>query len=767
MKNNFTRSKLYAGVCAVLVLCMSYTVNAQSKHKRCRLYPRIEVTVDSCSVDFKDASTAGTGTTITGWLWDFGDGNTSTAQNPSYTYPMGGSYKVLLTITGLGPDSTVCERTVCKRIKLKGCGNDCYARPYFSYRDSCLTASFRDLSYDGHGTEITDWSWDFGDGGTSNLEDPQHVYGAEGTYTVCLTVTAMNTDSSTCTRIYCKDVRVKDCSNAPCRVKPYFKYHRDTCMTYSFAGHVESIPGTTITGWSWSFGDGGTSNLQNPTHTYTTPGVYNNVCLTVTAVGGDGSQCERTYCRRIEVRDCGNDACKVRPAFYYRDSCLTAQFNDHSYASSGTTITGWDWDFGDGTTSNLEDPQHVYGAEGIYDVCLTVTAMNPDSTTCSRIYCKRVEVKDCSNAPCRTKPYFKYNKDTCLTFSFNGYAETADGTTITGWLWNFGDGTSSTLQNPTHTYTTPGVYNNVCLTVTAVGGDGSQCEKTYCRTVEVRDCGNDHCNVRPAFTHRDSCLAVSFYDYSDAYYGSNVIGWDWSFGDGSNSNLEDPQHTYAAEGAYDVCLTVTVMNKDSSTCTRIYCKRVEVDDCSDAPCHVRSYFKYDRDTCQVMNFYDESYAWPGTTITGWSWDFGDGDSSGTQNPTHTYQDGGKYTVCLTVSGVAPDGTVCSKRECRRVYVPDCAPKQLESMAAPEQVSGITIVPNPAIHNARIGFVMEEEGQANVTVYDLQGKSVAVIHDGYMDAGSHQVEWSIGVPPGVYMVIVRTGSSVSHQRVVVR
>ncbi|MCB9448084.1 MAG: PKD domain-containing protein [Flavobacteriales bacterium] len=768
MKN--TRSKLFTGLCTVAMLCVGSVASAQSHDKRCSLKPYFDAKVDSCTVNFTDQSTAGSKTTITSWSWDFGDGSTDGVQNPSHAYPTGGTYKVTLTITGMDADSNVCDRSYDRYITLKGCGNDCHVKAGFYERDSCLTAKFHDVSDAGWGSTITAWSWDFGDGTTSSDQNPEHLYGAGGTYTVCLTVTGLNKDSSECTRLYCRQVTVEDCSNAPCHIKPYFKSFNDTtCLTVNFFGSANAAPGTTITGWLWDFGDGTTSTSQNPVHVFANPGVYNNVCLTVTAVGGNGSQCDQTYCGRVEVRDCGTNMCYIRPGFGERDSCLTVRFRDYSSTAKGTVITDWSWDFGDGTTSADQNPEHVYATEGTYDVCLTLTAMDRDSAQCTRTYCKQVKVRDCSNAPCHVKPHFKYEKDTtCLTVNFMGDAEVVPGTTITGWSWDFGDGSTSNSQNPSHTYANAGVYNSVCLTVTAIGGDSSVCEQTYCRRVEVRDnCSNDDCYIRPSFCMRDSCMTVSFHDNSGTRNGTTITGWSWDFGDGSTSTDQHPDYTYATEGTYNVCLTVTAMDHDSVACTRTYCRHVTVNDCSDAPCYIRPGFRT-RDSCMTVKFMNFTFVMPGTTINSWTWDFGDSTTSNVKSPTHTYAAVGDYTVTLTVSGTGGDSTTCDRSYTRKIKVDQqCAPRAEGMAAGNSNLSGLTIMPNPANSQASIRFEMSESGQASVKVYDLQGKVLSVIQDGYLQAGQHQMQWNIDVPPGVYMMVVNTGADIRHQQVIVK
>jgi len=122
--------------------------------------------------------------TIQSWSWDFGDGNTSTAQNPSHSYAAGGSYTVSLTVTDDGGATGSASQVVTV------VDPNANVAPTASFTQVCtnLTCDFTDTSSDSDGT-IQSRSWTFGDGGTSTAQNPSHTYAAGGSYTVSLTVT--------------------------------------------------------------------------------------------------------------------------------------------------------------------------------------------------------------------------------------------------------------------------------------------------------------------------------------------------------------------------------------------------------------------------------------------------------------------------------------------------------------------------------------------------------------------------------------------------
>ena len=145
----------------------------------------------------------------------------------------------------------------------------------------------------------------------------------------------------------------------------------------------------------------------------------------------------------------------LKAAFTFTTADLTAVFTDASTDSSGT-ITNWAWDFGDGYSSTMQHPSHTFAASGTYTVTLTVTDSLSDSAATSRTVTAMAP-----NQPPAADFSFGASG---LAVTFTDASTDADGT-IASWLWNFGDGLSSTLKNPVHTYAAGGSYT-VTLTVT-------------------------------------------------------------------------------------------------------------------------------------------------------------------------------------------------------------------------------------------------------------------------------------------------------------
>ena len=224
------------------------------------------------AVSFTDQSTG----SPTSWSWDFGDGGTSTQQNPSHTYSAAGQYTVGLTATNSAGSNTA-SKTNYVTVSAAPVAN-------FSGTPTTgpapLTVNFTDTSTG----SPTSWSWTFGDGGTSTAQNPSHTYSVAGQYTVSLTATN-SAGSNTATKTNYVTVTaapVANFSGTPTTGQPP--------MRVSFTDLSTGAP----TSWSWDFGDGGTSTQQNPSHNYNAAGQY-TVSLTATNGAGSNTATKTNY----------------------------------------------------------------------------------------------------------------------------------------------------------------------------------------------------------------------------------------------------------------------------------------------------------------------------------------------------------------------------------------------------------------------------------------------------------------------------------------
>ena len=502
----------------------------------------------------------------------------------------------------------------------------------------------------GNDTYCVDYSW--GDGNTtSGTLDfcPEYEYACNGTYTVCAEVYCCNDPANRLT--ICKEV-VIDCPcvlpqvgfsvvvNDDCTATPVIELPIDPCDEVCFS-YFSPSPGVVY--------NAGTGQFEFPGS-----GTY-QVCVDVFCCNGTGLG--YSLCEDVTV-ECG---CGVEADFNYDPANCSVYFVDQSIVDAGGVITSWNWTFGDGNTSNLNNPLHTYAVGGNYTVCLTVTAVFPDGSTCTDTFCQDIFV-DCND--CDAFVMFTCDPAGC-TITFNDVSTAGGGGVIIAWFWDFGDGNTSTLQFPTHTYGASGSYT-VCLTVTVLMPDGTTCDKTFCNTTPYLNC--DECNVFADFSYTPVDCSVSFTDLSFTGPGTNITGWFWNFGDSNSSNVQNPTHTFGASGTYTVCLTVFAVGPNGSQCSHFSCVEVTVDcdgDCPE-PCELYPGFIYtidpitSADGCCVQ-FFNNSYSGPYTTITGYLWDFGDGNGTMGMDPYHCYMSPGTYTVTLTVFGESSEG------ECAETY----------------------------------------------------------------------------------------------------
>jgi PKD repeat protein len=301
------------------------------------------------TVSFTDQSTGGP----TSWSWSFGDGGTTSQQNPIYQYQNPGTYTVSLTVSNAVGSNTKTESALIT--VNPGAFVSFYGTPLSGVAP--LTVSFVDQS----GSSPTAWLWDFGDGSTSTLQNPTHIYTSPGTYSVRLTATtAVGTASKTFTGYVQVTTPamsvVADFSATPLAgAAP---------LTVAFSDKSAGNP----TSWSWSFGDGTTSAEQYPSHVYTSAGSY-SVMLTIAGPGGTDSITRAGYIvvstpPPVPVPDFVGAPTSGRVP-------LSVAFTDQTTGLDSTST--WDWDFGDGTHDSDQNPVHVYGKRGTFSVTLTVT----------------------------------------------------------------------------------------------------------------------------------------------------------------------------------------------------------------------------------------------------------------------------------------------------------------------------------------------------------------------------------------------------------
>lgn len=648
----------------------------------------------------------------------------------------------------------------------------CRLNAKFNVKPDKCAAAFTDASKAEKGTTITGWSWDFGDKSTDTVPSPKHTYAKSGHYTACLTISGVNAKGEKCKDKACMPVEIMGCNDSLlCRLSAKFDSKTDSCTT-KFVNGSTAGAGTTITSYHWTFGDGDSSTVKDPTHVYTHSGFY-SACLTIEGVNALGIKCKDKECHSVMVKGCGviidSVHCKLAAIFNSKTDSCTVKFTDASSAGLGTTITSWKWTFGDGDSSNVKNPTHDYKFSGHYMACLTIEGVNAGGKKCKDKECHFIDIKGCGadTTKCRLHSAFSSKVDSCTTV-FSNTSTAGAGTTITSYHWTFGDGDSSNVKDPSHVYTHSGFYS-ACLTIEGINALGIKCKDKECHSVMVKGCGpyidSIHCRLAANFHSKTDSCTVKFTDASSAALGTTITSLKWTFGDGDSSLVANPSHEYKFSGHYMVCLTIEGVNAGGIKCKDRECCYINIKGCGDDTTHCRlsSKFEYKNDSTSYT-FDNNSLAGKGTTITGWKWTFGDGDSSLVENPTHVYAKPGKYLVCLVVTGKnVAGGTTCQDKECKLVDTKH----NKRTIAAEEDKFIMQFYPNPAKDVVNINYNLEVAGQVNITVTDVQGRTLAVVQDGYQAAGDHSVVWNVDVRQGWYLISIKTAAGVEQKQLIIQ
>jgi PKD repeat protein len=606
------------------------------------------------------------------WNWTFGDGGTSTERFPVHTYPSSGMYTVSLMAGNNYGENTSTKIDYITVLPLTTPDANFTAAPISG--KAPLTVVFNDTS----SGFPTSWFWDFGDGTTSAGQHPVHEYGAAGNYTVSLTAT--NEDGSD------TETRPDYIIVAPV-ILPVADFTANTTsgivpLAVEFTDTSSGSP----TSWNWMFGDGGTSAEQNPVHVYTTTGQF-TVTLQVTNEDGSNSTTKEQF---ITGNTLNLPVAEFTANTTSGNAPLAVGFTDQS---TGSPVS-WHWSFGDGATSDEQNPEHTYTNTGIYTISLEVT--NPDGSNTAT---KTDYITVTSNIQ---PPVASFTgKPTCgkapLTVTFNDISTVSP----TSWFWDFGDGTTATEQNPVHVYTTAGKYT-VSLTATNAGGSN-----TITRTDYITVSGLVKPPVANFYGKPTSGKAPLSVKFTDTSTGSPTT-WHWDFGDGTNATDRNPVHSYTSPGKYTVSLTVTNAG-GSNTKTRTEYISVK----GTPPPTANFYGKPTSGKAPLsVIFTDTSTGNP----TGWFWDFGDGSNDTAQHPVHSYASAGKYTVSLTASNTGGNTT-----KTRTQYITvtvttptpthTCTPSQCEPHEVPHVSGSITqdnkvrldwdVITNPCLQGYKV------------------------------------------------------------------
>lgn len=526
--------------------------------------------------------------------WKFGDGKDTCIEYPAnYTglymvrhkYPEAGNYEICVRIKYYGG----CESSKCKLVQIgrrDSCRAD-FTRLPFTSSNNPLTVSLKALPWNSNNKKPAKICWKFGDGRDTCIEyspnytgsyNVRHTYHEPGIYEVCVKILYYGgCEASRCRRLQVG--RPDECragferipiENAELPLVAGFK---------ALPWHNNNKKPKLI---CWSFGDGQDTcveyaqNFSGPyviRHRYPQPGVY-NVCIKIIYYGG----CEAGKCREVTV---GEPECRANFERFpvTTNTPLTAGFKAlpwHHENKKPKTIC---WTFGDGKDTCIDYPEdysgyyvvtHTYNHPGEYKVCIRIKYYGG----CVAEKCREIIVEAPPDA-CRVKLFEIIPTINGLTRGFYAVPWHANNKRPKLVCWNFGDGSDTCIEMNSantlpglfirHTFPGPGVYR-ACVKIVFEGG----CITRDCVEVIIRPVTN----VCGGFM-TDSLTAPGTFKFKAfAIHNPNdpVIGYRWSFGDGSGATGREVTHVYNHHGIYEVCLTI----KTEHGCETRICKKIIV-----------------------------------------------------------------------------------------------------------------------------------------------------------------------------------------------
>lgn len=531
--------------------------------------------------------------------WNISGVGGSVSSEPSNIFSAPGSYDVEYRATS--PNG--CKTYVNKLILVNGSQSD------FTFNQNMGCAPL-DVQFMDNSVDAVSWYWIFGDGDTSSLINPSHVYNSDSAYSVSLITTGA---------FGCLDTTVKN-SLIQITSDTLSIAIADTvsgCLPFS-VDLSNNIIGSNS--WLWNFGDGTSSTLAHPNHTYVTPGVY-TITLTTQTSNGCYLVVDNYSTFNFEDFVSGFSAVEV--------SCdgLAVVFLDTT-----SNAISWAWDFGDGSFSNSQNPIHMFSDSGSQDIQLTV--ISSSGCMSSVLINNFINFANCTMNGSGIPPELigepvpgggtttvsdsNYTMYSCSPMSVYYYSPFVN---ATSWYWDFGDGTTSTAENNYHIYTVPGTYDVSLIVQTPSGPDSLE----FLDYVVIRGPIADFIST---IDYSCSSNSILFSDNS-----TNAIDWFWDFGDGSTSTISSQSHSYPSN---DIIIPVSLEVTDTNGCRSFHSSLISL----------MSYnptFAFEDTIClgESIDFRPLD-----TASYVYSWDFGDGFTSTDLLPSHIYQNSGTYQVSV-------------------------------------------------------------------------------------------------------------------------
>jgi gliding motility-associated-like protein len=552
------------------------------------------------TIEFEDRSAG----SPTSWNWDFGNGNTSTLQNPKAVYGAPGTYTVTLRVSG----GSTAERKAYIRV---------YDYPTATFNSigpsaGCtpLKIDFRDTSTPGSG-DINDWVWTFGDGGSSTDRNPSYTYTTPGTRPVTLRVTNQYGCAKSSSQTFLAEARGPNVSFQPDNTV--------FCQESATVVFTNKTTGAAPFTYVWDFKDGtGTSTQTSPSHTFTKAGSY-----TVTLRATDVNGCQGTSTAVINVGSEGG--LTVTPSA--TKVCIGQEITLDAVVT--TPALSWNWSFGNGAVSHDANQAKVtYTAAGTYTVRAEVQLVGK---SCASVVTHSIEVVP------DPVPNFTYAVDCNYKVTFTNRS-----TRATRVEWYLGGNLASTASSFTYTFASPGdipvkliAYNSLnCPWELESSVSVPEKPQAFFEPNKTQSCSEQSLAGCAPFTVNFENKSVSGGSFTS----------QWSFGDNTTSTAKNPSHTYG-KGTYAVKLTI----RTPEGCTSSMSASVIVSDVTPEASFTISKTK----ACSREEISFTSTSKNATFIC---WSFGD-NATGTGNvTTHAYEHPGTYTVTMTAKNAGCSDT---------------------------------------------------------------------------------------------------------------
>ena len=520
----------------------------------------------------------------TSYLWNFGNGTTSTLQNPPpviyYAFTNDTTYTISLTAFNSCGDSTTTDTVLVHPNSVNAFIN---ANPIIGCAP--LAVNFTNFT-----TGATIYNWNFGDGNFSNAYSVVHTYQNAGTY---LAIMSANDGCS-----FASDSVLITVNPQP--IVNFTVNQNSFCLGELTVFNNLSI-GTSNS--LWIFGDGTTSTLFNPTHTYNAPGQY-----IITLIGtAAGTGCTDSAIVTVTINSL--PTVNFTPDILLGCQPLTVSFSNQS---SGASF--YSWDFGDGNTSAMPAPVHTFLNAGTFTVQLVGT---------NAFGCTDTVISTITVFP---KPIASFTSSSLFACDFPAdvqFTNTSVG--ANNYQWDFGNGITSTQNNPNVQYNSYGAF-----TVTLIASNQFGCSDTATFVFNVYQTPVADFDFGP-FVGCDP-FTISF--SNESLFGINCL---WNFGDGSTSTMLNPIHTYTSPGIYSVTLIAIGGGGCADTINASNIVTVHPTPIANFVC----------DTLNLpapnatVHFTNES-----ENAISYFWNFGDGNTSTEENPSHNYLSNDRFMVML-------------------------------------------------------------------------------------------------------------------------